>query len=86
MEDSLMSEDRKQPGAVFWCIVAVVAIAILYPFSIGPVVWLEDHDCLPEILESPISVVYWPLSWIDDEGPDVLKESLEWYVSLWQRP
>jgi len=77
-----MSEERNHSR---WRIAAltIVVLLVFYPFSVGPVVWLEGHglfDRLPDPVLDAIGDFYAPLLWLDRQTE---AEELEWYLELW---
>jgi hypothetical protein len=80
-----MTSDRKKPSAGFWITVALVAVLIGYPLSYGPVVWLDNTFGVPKSIQPAVGYFYFPLGWLDDNGPQPFNEFMEWYVRLWVR-
>jgi hypothetical protein len=81
-----MSADRKKPGVPFWATVAVVVtIVAAYPLLPGPLAWLDDHHLLPDWTETPINVVYAPMSWIIERS-ETAYNAFDWYMELWTGP
>jgi len=73
-----MSEQRKTPGVTFWIIVALVAMLVLYPLSIGPAVWLTARSYFRE---STVNSFYWPVLWSAAQAAP-LEDSVGWWGSL----
>lgn len=60
---------------------AVMLILSTYPLSVGPVAWLEAHNCVPQWLyDVPL---YQPIQWLRDNGPDPIVEAINWYIWMW---
>jgi len=78
-----MNNDRKQPGAALWA-TALVFMALLYPLSVGPAIWLFDHKMMPGWARNPVEWFYAPLDWIAHQGPDPIRAPLFWYAELWR--
>lgn len=78
-----MSEPRKQQIGVGFCILAALAMIVLYVLSIGPAIWLVVNLMKhPDPGFDVIEAVYYPLEWIiPDTGP--LSDLLNQYVELW---
>jgi hypothetical protein len=78
-----MSEPvRKRSSPLLTTLFVVVVLAILYPLSLGPVVWFYDRGYLPEEAAEVAEVAYVPLAWAyDRSGPvaDVYDVYLEWW-------
>jgi hypothetical protein len=64
----------------------LVAIAIsltIYIFSVGPVMWLNNHGRLsPAMLERAL-VIYAPLDWLAHKS-EAANRVLFWYAEFWQ--
>ena len=57
-----------------------VALLLLYPFSTGPLIWLQLHGWLPENAQAfTIDLVEWEKS----HSPTPVYRWLEWYIGLW---
>lgn len=79
-----MSGERKQPGRGFWATVALTAVLVVYPLSIGPAYWFLNHYKTPDGLQTAYRLFYWPIIWLHANGPPKIQELLGWYVfSLW---
>jgi hypothetical protein len=76
-----MREEQKKPGVAFWATVSLVAL-LLYPLSIGPVIWLGAHGFLPESLEPALVVFYSPVIWAAEDGPAAISRPVNWYADL----
>ncbi len=61
----------------------VVKVLIAYPLSIGPLCWLESHDCIPEWCETPIEVVYYPVGLMTERGPEPVRRAFYRYCHFW---
>lgn len=77
--------EHNHPTAGFWIAVALVVVLLGYPLSFGPACWLCDHGFVKEgdATLAALRVVYSPIAWIHDHGPQPVKHSVEWYASLW---
>jgi len=75
-----MDEERKTShgGAVIFATVA--ASLVCYVLSMGPAIWLMDHDYLPMYL---VMYVYMPIDMLATAFTP-LGRALSWYLSLWQ--
>lgn len=79
----MSDEPRKKPGVAFWTCV-VLAVLVLYVASIGPAYWLWAHDSLPDGWTAPTRwLIYRPLAWLHDLGPQPITDALDWFVALW---
>jgi hypothetical protein len=77
-----MTSDRKKPGVAFWATVSLVAM-LAYPLSVGPAEWLRHHGWIPESMWDAIGTFYGPLAWIYANGPQPLRDVVDWYGHLW---
>ena len=63
-----------------YLLVVLVLLLVVYPLSIGPLVWLVRHDYLSK--QSSIFYAYMPLGWLEDQWPP-FERALNWYAGLW---
>jgi hypothetical protein len=75
--------DRKKPGMAFWATVVVV-VAVLYPASTGPLVWLDAHQLLPPWTRGPVDFFYAPLEMLGDSS-QLFRRAVSEYWKLWGR-
>ena len=68
-------------GRRFWPALAL-ALTLLYPASLGPMVWLHDRRRLPQGSGKVLEAIYLPLFLVIHSGWDqgVLKR----YVGFWE--
>lgn len=59
-----------------------LVMIILYPMSLGPIVWLNVHGHFPDFLVPVIEIVYAPLSWLFEHSLWYQKVHI-WYISFW---
>jgi hypothetical protein len=67
---------HKKPGMAFWTTVVVVVALVAYPLSFGPACWLASRCNLPG---DWLFVVYAPMIWPLNNGPDFLFDAISWY-------
>jgi hypothetical protein len=77
-----MSEVRKKPGMAFWAAVALIVV-VFYVLSIGPVAWAIRKPWFPTWLNGPVHITYWPITWIEGNGPQPIRSVLGWYGHFW---
>jgi hypothetical protein len=70
--------DRKLPTAGFWITVALVAVLVGYPLSIGPACWISSRA---QAGESLVSTVYRPLRWGMKQSEQIAS-AINWYSKL----
>jgi len=70
--------DHKHPTAAFWITVALTAV-LVYVASFGPACWIVSHAGLSEKL---VNGPYWPILWIDCNGPRWLRMKIMAYADL----
>ena len=58
---------RKRSSPLLTTLFVVAALAIVYPLSLGPVVWFYQHDFLPLSVTPFVEAFYTPLWWVLDE-------------------
>ena len=76
----MVERDRK-PRWGLWTVALLLALAALYPLSVGPAVWLADRGLLPEGSQ----IIYAPVKWAVIQN-DAIGDAVSWYVSLWGGP
>ena len=64
--------------------VLILALVLLYPASLGPMVWLHDRQRLPHGSRDVLAAVYLPLFLVIHSGWDqgVLRRYVEFWESL----
>ncbi len=76
--------DRKRPTAGFWITMALVAVLVGYPLSIGPAVYVCAEA--PIWLRDPVHEMYGPLRWALDRCPQSWQEEIvDPYLGWWVR-
>ncbi len=81
-----MSEDRRRKKAVRVGATGLLLVFVVYPASIGPLIWLSEAgylDGFPVAFQDVLAVFYLPLHFIAANLP-VLDGMLQWYVDLWR--
>ena len=73
--------DRNKPGLAFWATVVSI-VALLYPLSFGPMVWLEDSGSLPRGSRETIYHVYGPLVDCALDRKHPIAQGLLWWAVL----
>ena len=76
-----MTDDQnKKPTAGFWITVALLAVLLLYPLSLGPACWLSSQFMAGS---SVVTTTYRPILVVAslDVNPTV-KKWIEWYSQM----
>ena len=60
--------------------VGLVLLMVVYPLSVGPLVWLTDRDYLSD--DSVILYAYIPLGWLMDHWRP-FEDAINWYANMW---
>ena|SRR5579863_1962161 len=85
-----MAEKRKSRGAGFWCTIVITGALLLYPISFGPVCWvLSARESKSTEFGTPIvraPRVYWPVGWVAQHCPSVMRRAIVWYATLFGSP
>jgi len=68
---------RPRSSLAVWLIV-VVLLPASYVLSLGPAIWLYQHDYLPD----NYGLAYWPLERLCEICPPI-GDALRWYANLW---
>jgi hypothetical protein len=63
----------------------LVLVIVVYPLSMGPLLWLGNHGYLPRTMEPAINVVFFPTYATLTFGPSSIKRGMSWYLGLWNR-
>jgi len=85
-----MSE-RKKASWIGWGSIALLLMLAAYPLSIGPVFFLLNSgpgerafaSFGPEQVESVVSAVYRPVTFLVDHSPDAVQRAVHSYVDWW---
>lgn len=78
-----MSDERQKPSWIFWATVTLSGVPVLYVLSLGPLAGMSKF--LPQWMNNTLSVIYWPLRWVYENGPSPIHRALDWYISLFTR-
>jgi hypothetical protein len=63
-----------------WTAIAVAAV-MLYPISVGPVLWLDLHGVTPVwCRDIPL---YQPVQWLRENGPEPIRDAINQYLAFW---
>jgi hypothetical protein len=66
----------------FW-IVAVMLMPVLYFASVGPLVWLDSRDLIPEWSMPVVALYVAPLKFAGENSPATVRAYV-WYTSFWR--
>jgi len=75
--------DRK-PNAGFWVTLALFAVLVGYPLSIGPVSGILTRFGNPDWSVRAYRAFYAPILWFYESGPAIFRSVLKWYCAIWQ--
>ena len=78
-----MTSDCKKPGVVVWVTVMVVVL-IVYVLSAGPALWIVSQDWSPDWALQVFNVLHFPVGYLDDHGPQPVRQAIDWYADLWK--
>jgi hypothetical protein len=78
-----MTTDRKKPTAGFWITVALVAVLVAYPLSLGPIIWIFGHTSPPLSAFQIAGWIYEPLDWTIKRSPQPISDLFVNYLALW---
>jgi hypothetical protein len=66
--------------------VALIVLLVVYPLSLGPLVWATTHGLIRSETHNWIAgYVYAPVLWAWRDGPKSVKVILHEYTKLWTR-
>ncbi len=79
------SSPEKTPSQrrVFGVLAFGAIILLLWPLSLGPVVWLYDRGYMSDQTAQIIGVLYQPLSWLMESSP-IVEDLVMHYLGLWR--
>ncbi len=68
-------------------LIVLVALLLLYPFSAGPMYWLcsSRSNELVGTKGRIFFVVYEPVIWGYQKGPEPIQGILRWYLGMWEK-
>jgi hypothetical protein len=75
---------RKQPGVAFRATVVAVVVLVAYPLSFGPACWwfATSEDFGDGVVDECAPRLYWPIGWLGRNGPERLKNAVNWYATI----
>ena len=79
----VMTPSRKKPGVAFWAIVVVVVVLVVYPLSFGPTLWVVNQKWCPARLIDVWVWFYRPIGWLQNYGPQPIRDIIVWYCGCW---
>ena len=81
-----MTSTRKHSSTGFWLTVALVAVLVGYPLSMGPFVLIAQSDWFPESGWIAQAAEYFcmPYLWLTYNSPYPVNYALVFYVDLWK--
>jgi len=77
-----MDEPRRSLSGV-GLVIAGLTLPILYPLSAGPVGWIIIKCGSPAWTQPMFEAAYGPLIWLQDHGPEPIRQLLDSYLSWW---
>lgn len=83
MDDRPNSDDKRRGSAavlITTIVILILCLPLLYVLSLGPAVWLVNHEYLDLSLAQRI---YWPLEMVVERF-DWLQPAVQWYVSWFE--
>ena len=73
---------KRSRGWIGW---ALIASVVLYPLSMGPVVWLAIRfDWPAPVVDRTLGTVYAPINWLRQKS-ETVDNAVVWYGRLWDR-
>ena len=73
-----MEESRRSGPAAVVVILVLIALPILYVLSLGPAVWLMEHNYLDR---ETARHIYYPLIFAAESIP-LVRSVMQWYMEL----
>ena len=72
--------DRKKPSIALWLTVALVAVLVAYPLSVGPAQYLAAHQLLPDRIVEAGQYFYLPLALLPAPIDGWLEQYADWFA------
>lgn len=72
----------RRNGGGSWAVAACIAIPLLYVLSVGPVNWLDEHECIDDWCYVALRKFYNPLTRVSRSGTPIAG-LLNRYAWLW---
>src|SRR5579872_2122143 len=73
--------NRRERWARLKAVGLVIGMPLLYVLGIGPYVWLNTRDLLPDELRQ----IYMPVGWLYKVGPKPIADGIDWYLDPWRK-
>ena len=73
--------DKRRPSPWVWVAVVAVLLFVVYPLSVGPVVWLLWRVPAPEWMSHVVLPLYVPVGWLSGMSR-TLGDVAAWYITL----
>src|SRR5579863_2882764 len=70
----------RQPAPAFWLTVALVAVLVGYPLSMGPYWWLCHQIRVPHLIRSAADAFYDPVWEAHWSGPEWIRQPIRSYA------
>ena len=84
-----MREDDNHSSLRAWAVIltVVAVLLIFYPLSVGPMFWLcsDASNAFVGLKGKVFLVVYEPVIWTYQSGPEPLQTMLVVYIRLWEK-
>lgn len=78
-----MPDEPRKPGYGIFLALLLFGVVILYPLSHGLIAWLEWNTNLPSPFWIAVGIVYRPLLFVVDNGPEPLRKIHKRYIAWW---
>ncbi len=60
----------------------VLALVLVYPMSMGPILWLDLHGLTPAWCQD--IPLYAPFQWMRENWPGPVRDAINWYLAFWR--
>ena len=75
--------NRKERWAKRAAVALIVTVLVVYPLSFGLVHRLGSRGVLPWSAKPVFEAIYSPALWALHSGPQWLRDSINWYIDVW---
>lgn len=81
--------DRQKTSFGIWFAAGLILLLVVYPLSVGPLAYVVTsvgEQNVPPWCLNGLSVIYYPVLWAINEGPEWLSRPGSAYMEWWMQP
>ena len=76
-------EEKRKPRLFLVFVTAAFILLVVYPLSLGPLLWLHNKGVITPAVAECIGAFYLPLAFACETVPMPIGIAIEWYLALW---